>query len=164
MRMPGSTPRRRVPSLGSMFDVRVPPSPGVPGGLTIPEAELSERYSRSSGPGGQGVNTTDSRVQLSWDVGASSALSDAQRARLLLRLAPRLIGTVLTINAAEYRSQRRNRTAARDRLAALIVDGLRPPAPARRRRGPSVRAQQRRLEGKRLRSELKRSRRRPVAE
>jgi ribosome-associated protein len=94
-------------------DVRVGPGPGVPEGLVIPSGELVERYSHASGPGGQGVNTSDSRVQLSFDVAASAVLSEAQRARLLHRLAPRLDGTVVTIVAAEFRSPRRPRHAAR---------------------------------------------------
>ena len=86
----------------------------------IPAAELAEQFTHASGPGGQGVNTTDSRVQLSFDVGTSVVLTDEQRGRLLRRLRPRLSGTVLTVVAAEFRSQRRNRVAARERLAKAI--------------------------------------------
>ena len=78
-------------------DVRVTPGPGAPRGLVIPAGELVERFSHASGPGGQGVNTADSRVQLSLDLAATSALDDVQRARVLARLAPRLAGTVLTV-------------------------------------------------------------------
>ncbi|MDQ2669985.1 MAG: aminoacyl-tRNA hydrolase, partial [Gemmatimonadota bacterium] len=104
----------------------------VTAGLTIPESELSWRFSRSSGPGGQGVNTADSRVELVWDAAGSAALSPAQRERLLERLRGRLVGGVLTIAASEHRAQLRNRDAARARLAAVVADALRPPAPLRR--------------------------------
>ena len=90
----------------------------VTSGLTIPESELSWRFSRSSGPGGQGVNTADSRVELVWDAEGSAALSAVQRERLLERLDGRLVGGVLTIAASEHRAQLRNRDAARERLAA----------------------------------------------
>src|SRR5438445_8375540 len=95
-------------------------------GKVIPADELSWRFSRSSGPGGQSVNTTDSRVELSWDVAASTALSESQRARLLSRLGGRLVDGVLTISASEHRAQLRNRVAARERLAALIAGALEP--------------------------------------
>lgn len=133
--------------------------PGVPHGLVIPAEELVERYSRASGPGGQGVNTTDSRVQLSLDLAATSALTDGQRRRVLRRLADRLDGTVLTVAAAEHRSQRRNRAAARLRFAGLLRSALAPPPPPRRATRPSRGAVERRLAGKRRRSELKRTRR-----
>lgn len=143
-----------------MDDLRVPPGPGVPRGLRIPAAELSERFSHGSGPGGQGVNTADSRVQLSLDLAATTALTDAQRIRLLEELAPRLAGTVLTVEAAEHRAQRRNRTAARERLAALLREALVPETP-RRATKPTRGSQRRRLQAKARRSEVKQSRRRP---
>ncbi len=89
--------------------------------LVVPEAELSWRFSRSSGPGGQGVNTTDSRVELSWDVARSAVLTEAQRARMLDRLGRRVVDGVVTVAASEHREQRRNREAARTRLAALLA-------------------------------------------
>jgi len=141
-------------------DLRVPPGPGVPRGLRIPAAELSERFSHGSGPGGQGVNTADSRVQLSLDLAATTALTDAQRIRLLEELAPRLAGTVLTVEAAEHRAQRRNRTAARERLAALLREALVLETPRRATR-PTRGSQRRRLQAKARRSEVKQSRRRP---
>ncbi|MCA0294322.1 MAG: aminoacyl-tRNA hydrolase [Actinobacteria bacterium] len=141
--------------------VRIAPGPGVPGGLVIPEGELAERYSHASGPGGQGVNTADSRVQLSFDVGASAVLDDAQRDRVLRRLRTRLAGTVLTVDAAEFRSQRRNRVAARERLAELLRDALAPPPPPRRATRPTRGSIDRRLRTKRQRSEVKRQRARP---
>jgi len=143
-----------------MDDLRVLPGPGVPRGLQIPATELVEQFSRSSGPGGQGVNTTDSRVQLSFDIAATTALDDAQRARLLERLEGRLVGTVLTISASEHRSQRQNRLAARERLAELLRASL-VPATARRDTRPTRGSQRRRLEGKRRRAQTKADRRRP---
>jgi ribosome-associated protein len=138
-------------------DLRVPASRGVPDGLVIPASELGERFSRSSGPGGQSVNTTDSRVTLSWDVARSGALSEPQRAALLRRLANRITDGVLTINAAEHRTQFANRVAARGRLAAMISAAL-VPAAARRMTRPSHAARQARLDAKRRRSDLKASR------
>lgn len=145
-------------------EVRIAPGPGVPLGLLIPARELTERYSRSSGPGGQGVNTADSRVQLSFDVAASAALTDAQRDLAVARLAGRLDGTVLTVDASEFRSQRRNRAAARERLAGLLREALAPPSPPRRATRPSRGSIDRRLAGKRRRSEVKRQRGRPSQE
>lgn len=145
-----------------MEDLRVPPGPGLPRGLVVPAGELTEQFSHASGPGGQGVNTADSRVQLSLDLGTTTALDDSQRERALERLAPGLAGTVLTISAAEHRSQRRNRTAARDRLAELLREVLVPPVPRRATR-PTRGSQRRRLEGKRRRAEIKGYRRRPEA-
>ncbi|HOC13126.1 MAG TPA: alternative ribosome rescue aminoacyl-tRNA hydrolase ArfB [Propionicimonas sp.] len=144
--------------------MRIPLAPGLPGGLVIPSAELVERYSHASGPGGQGVNTSDSRVQLSFDVEASGALDETQRARLLHRLRPRLVGTTVTVVGAEFRSQRQNRAAARERLAALLIDALAPPSPPRRATRPTRGSIDRRLTSKRLRSQLKRSRTRPLDE
>jgi ribosome-associated protein len=146
-----------------MKDLHVPPGPGAPQGLRVPAGELVEQFSHASGPGGQGVNTADSRVQLSLDLGTTTALSDAQRVLALDRLAARLSGTVLTISAAEHRSQRRNRTAARERLAEFLRDAVAPPIvrrPTRRTRG----SHRRRLEAKRQRSEVKRHRRRPPSD
>jgi len=143
-------------------DLRVPAGPGLPDGLVLPAAELSERFSRASGPGGQGVNTTDSRVQLSFDVAASGSLTDAQRDRLVRRLAARLDGTVLTVDAAEFRSQRRNRAAARERLAGLIRDALAPDPPRRRPTRPTRGSVERRLDAKRRRAATKAGRGRPI--
>ena len=145
-------------------DLRVPAGPGLPDGLVLPAAELSERFSRASGPGGQGVNTTDSRVQLSFDVAASGSLTDAQRDRLVRRLAARLDGTVLTVDAAEFRSQRRNRAAARERLAGLVRDALAPDPPRRRPTRPTRGTVERRLDAHRRRAATKAGRGRPRAE
>jgi ribosome-associated protein len=144
-------------------DLRVPPGPGAPHGLRIPASELVEQFSRSSGPGGQGVNTADSRVQLSLDLAATAALNDAQRTRVLEGLASRLAGTVLTISASEHRSQRENRVAARERLALLIGDALEPRS-IRRTTKPTRGSRRRRLDEKRRRSETKSGRRRPTGQ
>jgi len=122
-----------------------------------------EQFSHSSGPGGQGVNTADSRVQLSLDVAATTALDDVQRVRALARLASRLSGTVLIVDASEQRSQWRNRQAARQRLGELVRWAVTPQAPRRATR-PTKASRQRRLAAKRLRSEIKRTRRRPPEE
>ncbi|MFI6760705.1 alternative ribosome rescue aminoacyl-tRNA hydrolase ArfB [Micromonospora sp. NPDC050417] len=128
-------------------------------GTEIPDAELSWRFSRSSGPGGQGVNTTDSRVELSWDLAQSTALSEHLKARALNRLANRLVDGVLTITASEHRSQLMNREAARERLAAVLAEATAPPAPPRRPTRPSRGAKERRIADKKRRGQTKRLRR-----
>ncbi|MGH3785588.1 MAG: alternative ribosome rescue aminoacyl-tRNA hydrolase ArfB [Pseudonocardiaceae bacterium] len=128
------------------------------GSVWVPEAELGWRFSRASGPGGQGVNTTDSRVELIFDVAASAAFSPSQRDRILQRLHGRMIDGVLTVVAAEHRSQLRNREAARLRLAAMLRQALAPDPPTRRPTRPSRAARERRLADKRRRSETKRFR------
>ena len=128
--------------------------------LRIPAEELTERFSRSSGPGGQGVNTTDSRVELVWDLGASALPAD-QLDRLRRRLGPRLAGDALVVVASERRSQLRNREAARERLAGLVARALEPPPPPRRPTRPSRGATERRLDSKHRRSATKRTRRTP---
>lgn len=127
--------------------------------LVLPEAELSWRFSRSSGPGGQSVNTSDSRAELSFDVARSTALDDHARARALSRLAGRLVDGVLTVTSSEQRSQLQNREEAERKLAQLLREALAPPPPPRRPTRPTRSSQERRLEGKRQRSELKRTRR-----
>jgi ribosome-associated protein len=129
--------------------------------VTIPEAELSWRFSRSSGPGGQGVNTADSRAELVWDAAASAALSPTQRERVLDRLSGRLIDGKLTIAASEHRAQLRNREAARERLATIVAEALQPPSPSRRSTTPSRGAKERRLKEKKHRTDVKRLRRPP---
>jgi len=128
-------------------------------GVVIPAEELRWRFSRSGGPGGQGVNTADSRAVLTWDLAESQALAEPTRHRAMERLAGRLVDGAVVIAASEYRSQRRNRDAARARLAALIRDAIGAPPPARRSSRPSVAARRRRLEDKRRRSDVKRLRR-----
>jgi ribosome-associated protein len=136
------------------------PSPVRPGldvsrALTIPRAELTERFSRSSGPGGQGVNTTDSRVELSWDIARSAVLSDTQRERLTERLAGRLVDGVLTVVASEHREQRRNRDAAATRL---VADGLAPGPRTRKATRATRGSKERRLTAKKQRSATKKLR------
>jgi ribosome-associated protein len=137
----------------------VPGDLRVRGSVVIPEAELHWRFSRSSGPGGQGVNTTDSRVELSYDVARSSALGPTYRARALDRLADRLVDGVVTVTASEQRSQLRNREAAEHRLAELLSAAIAPPPRRRRPTRPTPSAVERRLAGKRRRGEVKRLRR-----
>lgn len=127
--------------------------------FVIPGAELSERFSRSSGPGGQGVNTTDSRVELSFDVAGSASVPDHLRARMLDRLSSRLVEGVVTIAASEHRSQLMNREAARARLVMLLLDASAPPAAKRRPTKPSRGSKERRLASKKRRGEVKKSRR-----
>ena len=131
----------------------------VVGSLVVPAAALSWRFSRSSGPGGQGVNTADSRVELSVEPLALPGLSDAQRARLTERLGDRLVDGVLTVAASEHRQQLRNREAARARMAAVLRAALAPPAPARRKTRPTRGSQERRIQAKKQRGETKRMRR-----
>ncbi|MEU1755013.1 alternative ribosome rescue aminoacyl-tRNA hydrolase ArfB [Micromonospora matsumotoense] len=126
---------------------------------TVPAAELRERFSRSSGPGGQGVNTTDSRVELSFDLAGTTSLPPVLRERALERLAGRLVDGVLTIAASEHRAQLANREAARERLAALLRDAVAPPPPPRRPTRPSRGAKERRLADKKRQSQRKRDRR-----
>jgi ribosome-associated protein len=131
----------------------------VLGEVWLPERELSWQFSRSGGPGGQSVNTADSRVQLRFDVARSPSLSEEMRARAAGRLGDRLVDGVLVITAAEHRSQWRNRVVAEQRLAAVLRDALRPPRKRRRPTRPTRASQTRRLDTKRRRGELKRLRR-----
>ena len=126
--------------------------------FVVPEAELTERFSRSSGPGGQGVNTTDSRVELSYDVAGSPSVPDHLRARVLERLGNRLVDGVLTMSASEHRSQLRNREAARERMAQLLREAAAPPPPRRRPTRPTLGSKERRLAQKKRRGETKRGR------
>jgi ribosome-associated protein len=145
-------------------DLEVPPGPGLPGGLVLAADELVERFSRSSGPGGQGVNTTDSRVELSFEPASSRSLTESQRDRVVEVLATALVGGRIVIAASEYRAQLRNRAAARERLAALLREALAPAPPARRPTRPTRGSQRRRLDAKKRRSELKSRRGRPRPE
>ncbi|MCB5281671.1 alternative ribosome rescue aminoacyl-tRNA hydrolase ArfB [Arthrobacter sp. AL08] len=136
----------------------------VSAALTIPAAELGWRFSRSSGPGGQHVNTSDSRVELTWNVVASAVLSDDQRLMLVTRLDSRLIAGSITVTASERRSQLRNREIALAKLAGLIAGGLAPEAARRRATKPTRGSNRRRLAAKEQRSATKRQRQRPSAE
>lgn len=131
----------------------------VRSGVVVPAAELRWRFSRSSGPGGQGVNTTDSRVELSLDVASTSALGPVLRERALDRLAPRLVDGVLTVVASEQRSQLQNRRIARARLAALLRQAVAAPQRPRQATRPTRASVERRLEAKRRRARTKRTRR-----
>ncbi len=130
--------------------------------VTIPAQELSWRFSRSSGPGGQSVNTADSRVELVFDVRRSATLPASLRDRLLSRLAHRLVDGRLTIAASEYRSQHRNREAARARLVDVLTEASAPPPPKRRATRPTRGSKERRLSAKAQRSRTKSLRRRPL--
>ena len=130
----------------------------VTGQVEIPPHELAWRFSRSSGPGGQSVNTTDSRAEVSFDVARSTALPEVLRARALDRLGDRLVEGVLTIAASEHRSQLRNREAALTRLAEAVRAATAPPKAPRQRTRPTRAAKERRLAEKRRRSDVKRLR------
>ena len=127
--------------------------------VVIPERELAWRFSRSSGPGGQSVNTADSRVELSLDVARTTSLGPVQRARVLERLSRRLVDGVLTVKASEHRSQLRNREAALERMAKTLAAALAPPPPRRRPTRPTRGAVERRLADKNRRARTKRLRR-----
>jgi ribosome-associated protein len=127
--------------------------------IVVPEKELRWRFSRSSGPGGQSVNTADSRVELSLDLTTTRALGPRQRARVLERLGSRLVDGVLTVTAAQERSQLRNREAARDRMAAILAAAVAPPPARRRPTKPSAGAVERRIAEKKRRGRTKRLRR-----
>jgi ribosome-associated protein len=130
-------------------------------GVSIPEHELEWRFSRSSGPGGQSVNTTDSRVELLFDLAGSPSVPEHLRARATTRLAGRLVGGWLSVTASEYRSQHRNREAARARLAEILGRAFAAPPPKRRPTRPTRGSKERRLAGKKRRSDVKAMRRRP---
>lgn len=131
----------------------------VRGTISIPRAELQWRFSRSSGPGGQGVNTTDSRVELRWDLASSDALPPAVKARALSRLENRLVDGVLSVTVSEERAQLRNRQIAEHRLAAIVSEAIAPPPASRRPTRPTRGSVERRLASKRNTSQIKRSRR-----
>ena len=126
--------------------------------LVVPAAELTERFSRSSGPGGQGVNTTDSRVELSFDVARSPSVPDHLRQRMLERLDNRLVAGVVTVAASEFRAQLANRQAARERLAQLLREAAAPPPRKRRPTRPTRGSKERRLAQKKRRGDTKRGR------
>ncbi|MCY9782997.1 aminoacyl-tRNA hydrolase [Nocardiopsis sp. EMB25] len=131
------------------------------GSVTVPADALVWRFSRSSGPGGQHVNTSDTRVSLSLDVASCRALGQTRRQRALERLSGRLVDGVLTVSVQTHRSQTRNRAEARERMAALLAEAMAPPARKRRATRPSRASRQRRLDAKRRRGDVKRSRSRP---
>ena len=133
----------------------------IDGRLTIPAAELAFTASRSSGPGGQHVNTTDTRIQVRWNIAASGVLGEIRRARLLAALASRLTaGGEIVIACDTHRSQRRNKEEALGRLAALVRRALVVPK-ARRPSTPSAAAKLRRLQEKKKQAQIKKGRTRP---
>lgn len=141
---------------------------GVTGGLpvtrslTIPSSALRWRFSRAGGPGGQKVNTTDSRVELSVLLDRVEELSEGQQRRIRTALSNRIVDGALVVVAAEHRSQMRNRQAVRERAADLLRGALTAPPPRRRKRKkPSRAAAQRRLDTKKQRGRTKALRRRP---
>jgi ribosome-associated protein len=129
--------------------------------LTIPERELGWRFSRSSGPGGQHVNTSDSRVELFWNVADSAVLFDDQRMLLLARLERRLVAGVVTVAASEQRSQLRNRESALRKLGDIVAAGLAPDPKSRRSTKPTRGSARRHLAAKQQRSATKAQRKRP---
>jgi ribosome-associated protein len=128
-------------------------------GRVIPPEELSWRFSRSPGPGGQSVNTSETRVELSFDLAGSDALPAVLKERALLALDGRMTDGVITVAASENRSQLRNREAAAARMSALLAEATSPPPKPRRPTRPSRAARERRLAAKQRRSEIKRLRR-----
>ena len=128
------------------------------GRISLPESEMAWRFSRSSGAGGQHVNTTDTRVELTWSLTGTTALDAEQKAIAARRLRSRLVDGAITIVSSRFRSQHRNREAARVRLEELITQSVVPPKPRRptRRTKASV---ERRLDAKKRRGDVKKSRR-----
>ena len=129
--------------------------------MQIPASELTWRFSRASGAGGQHVHTTDSRVELSWDLERSDVLTDVERSRARRRLAGSLVDGVLTVTASTRRSQLRNREEALARLHDVVAAAIAPPPPSRRPTKPTRGSKERRLDSKRRRSDTKRLRQRP---
>jgi len=137
---------------------------GTPGDLrlserwVIPAAELRWRFSRSSGPGGQNVNTTDSRVELLFELAATPSLPPHLQARALRRLEGKLVEGCVVIAASEHRSQWQNRVAAQRRLVELLQEAIKPPPPPRRPTKPTRGSVQRRLAAKKQRGAVKQQR------
>jgi ribosome-associated protein len=127
------------------------------GRISLPENEMTWRFSRSSGAGGQHVNTTDTRVELIWSLAGTSALTDAQKELAATRLSNRLVDGTITIVSSQYRSQHRNREAARVRLEELVSEAVIPPR-QRHKTKPSRGSKQRRLDAKKRRSSIKQGR------
>ncbi|MFJ6516406.1 alternative ribosome rescue aminoacyl-tRNA hydrolase ArfB [Streptomyces sp. NPDC091406] len=130
----------------------------IRGSVSLPEAELMWRFSRSSGPGGQHVNTSDSQVELRFDLAATDALPEVWKARALEGLAGRLVGGVVSVRASEHRSQWRNRETAAVRLAALLAEATAPPPKPRIKRKIPRGINERRLREKKQRGDTKRGR------
>lgn len=130
----------------------------IRGSVSLPEAELMWRFSRSSGPGGQHVNTSDSQVELRFDLASTEALPEVWKQRALQRLASRLVDGVLSVRASEHRSQWRNRETAAVRLAALLAEATAPPPKPRKPTRIPRGINERRLRVKKQRSDTKRGR------
>ena len=130
----------------------------IRGSVALPEAELAWRFSRSSGPGGQHVNTSDSQVELRFDLANTRALPEVWKQRALQRLASRLVDGVVTVRASEHRSQWRNREAAAVRLAALLAEATAPPPKPRKPTRIPRGINERRLREKKQRADTKRGR------
>jgi ribosome-associated protein len=133
----------------------------VDGSVTIPAGELEWRFSRSGGPGGQGVNTADSKAELRFDLAATFAIPERLKARALTRLADRLVDGVLIVTSSAHRAQLDNRRAAATKLAVILSHAIAPSPPSRVPTKPSRRSVQRRLDSKRQHSRLKQQRRPP---
>ncbi|QNE75836.1 aminoacyl-tRNA hydrolase [Streptomyces finlayi] len=130
----------------------------IRGAVSLPEAELMWRFSRSSGPGGQHVNTSDSQAELRFDLAATESLPEVWKARALERLANKLVNGVVVVRASEHRSQWRNRETAAVRLTALLAEATAPPPKARVKRRIPRGINERRLREKKQRGDTKRGR------
>ena len=130
----------------------------IRGSVSLPEAELMWRFSRSGGPGGQHVNTSDSQVELRFDLAATEALPEVWKQRALERLAGRLVDGVLTVRSSEHRSQWRNRETAAVRMASLLAEAPAPPPKPRRPTRVPRGINERRLQQKKQRAQTKRGR------
>ncbi|MEV6664887.1 alternative ribosome rescue aminoacyl-tRNA hydrolase ArfB [Streptomyces nigra] len=130
----------------------------IRGSVSLPEAELMWRFSRSGGPGGQHVNTSDSQVELRFDLAATEALPEVWKQRALERLAGRLVDGVLTVRSSEHRSQWRNRETAAVRMASLLAEATAPPPKPRRPTRVPRGINERRLQQKKQRAQTKRGR------
>ncbi|GAA2385491.1 MULTISPECIES: alternative ribosome rescue aminoacyl-tRNA hydrolase ArfB [Streptomyces] len=130
----------------------------IRGSVSLPEAELMWRFSRSGGPGGQHVNTSDSQVELRFDLAATEALPEVWKRRALERLAGRLVDGVLTVRSSEHRSQWRNRETAAVRMASLLAEATAPPPKPRRPTRVPRGINERRLQQKKQRAQTKRGR------
>ncbi|OKK25193.1 peptide chain release factor 1 [Streptomyces sp. CB02488] len=130
----------------------------IRGAVSLPEAELMWRFSRSSGPGGQHVNTTDSQVELRFDLAATESLPEVWKERALERLEGRLVNGVVSVRSSEHRSQWRNRETAVVRLTSLLAEATAPPPKPRRKRKIPRGINERRLREKKQRGDTKRGR------
>ncbi|MET7644693.1 alternative ribosome rescue aminoacyl-tRNA hydrolase ArfB [Streptomyces sp. NPDC058221] len=130
----------------------------IRGAVSLPEAELMWRFSRSSGPGGQHVNTSDSQVELRFDLAATESLPEVWKERALERLANRLVNGVVSVRSSEHRSQWRNRETAAVRLTALLAEATAPPPKPRVKRKIPRGINERRLREKKQRGDTKRGR------